>query len=534
MKLTLPPQLDSTREVIDDDSRRIIIIGANGSGKTRFTERLVEETDMSMPVFRISALNALYRADSTDTLEGSVDVLYEAATERSPFMRSDHHTQFERVMALLLLDEVLHLLLHKHSGGRMEPTCLDRVISAWQEVFPDSRILRESGRLLFSRKEDDSAYSQMRLSDGEKAALYTFGAAVLAPEDAVMFVDSPGMFLHPSVMGMIWDKVESLRPDCTWVYTTHDVEFMTSRVRPDVIWVRGYDAEAQRWDYAVLPAGTPLDDEIYTTIVGARKPVLFIEGDGTHSIDAKLYPLVFTNYTVRSLGSCNKVIEATRTFNDLNSFHHLDSHGIVDRDRRDAHEVAYLRKKRIFVPDVAEIENILMLEDVVRAVARHFHRNDDRVFDRVRKSVINMFRGELKQQALMHTRHRVKRMVEYRIDGRFPSIDKLEQHMADLVNALRPRDIYNGLVRDFRGYAEGGDYQSILRVYNQKSMVGQSNVAELCGLKNHDAYVAAIIEILKEDSPEADSIRRAVTRCFGITDDEASAKLSENSISEID
>ena len=59
-------------------------------------------------------------------------------------------------MALLLLDEVLHLLLHKHSGGRMEPTCLDRVISAWQEVFPDSRILRESGRLLFSRKEDDA------------------------------------------------------------------------------------------------------------------------------------------------------------------------------------------------------------------------------------------------------------------------------------------------------------------------------------------------------------------------------------------
>ena len=84
MKLTLPPQLDSTREVIDDDSRRIIIIGANGSGKTRFTERLVEETGMSMPVFRISALNALYRADSTDTLDGSVDVLYEAATERSP------------------------------------------------------------------------------------------------------------------------------------------------------------------------------------------------------------------------------------------------------------------------------------------------------------------------------------------------------------------------------------------------------------------------------------------------------------------
>ncbi|WP_295729261.1 DUF4435 domain-containing protein [uncultured Muribaculum sp.] len=534
MKLTLPPQLDSTRATLEGDAQRIIIIGANGSGKTRFTARLAADASERHPVFRVSALTALYACTDPDTREGSVDMLYESATERSPFMRGDHHTQFERVMALLLLDEVLHLLLYKYSGGDMEPTCLDRVIGAWQDVFPDSRILREGGRLLFSRKDDGDAYSQMRLSDGEKAVLYIFGAAVLAPQGAVVFVNSPEMFLHPSIMGMIWDKVEALRPDCTWIYTTHNVEFVASRPQSTVVWVRGYDAEAQRWDYAVLPAGAPLDDEIYTTIVGARKPVLFIEGDGSHSIDAKLYPLVFTNYTVRSLGSCNKVIEATRTFNDLNSFHHLDSHGIVDRDRRDAHEVAYLRKKRIFVPDVAEIENILMLEEVVRAVAHYFHRNEDRVFDRVRKAVINMFRGELKQQALMHARHRVKRMVEYRIDGRFPTIDKFEEHIADLVHELRPRDTYNQLVRDFRGYVDGGDYQSVLRVYNQKSMVSQSNVANMCGLKNHEAYVAAIIDILMRNVPEADRIRRAVTRCFGITADDASAKLPDISATEAD
>ena len=33
------------------------------------------------------------------------------------------------------------------------------------------------------------------------------------------------------------------------------------------------------------------------TLVGVRKPVLFIEGDARHSIDAKLYPLVFKDYT---------------------------------------------------------------------------------------------------------------------------------------------------------------------------------------------------------------------------------------------
>jgi hypothetical protein len=532
MKLTLPPQLDSQRAVLDDDVHHIVIIGANGSGKTRFTERFASEI-AAKPVFRISSLAALYRGDIPDKLPGSIDTLYEEAMEHTPFIRAGYSTQFERVMALLLLDEVLNLLRDKHSGSHdnANTTYLDRVIATWQEVFPENKILRESGRLLFSRKVDEKTYSQMRLSDGEKTVLYIFGAAVLAPKDAIVFVESPEMFLHPSIMGMIWDRVEALRPDCTWVYTTHDVDFVTSRTHPTVVWVRGYNAETQQWDYAVLPAGTPLDDELYTTIVGARKPVLFIEGDGTHSIDAKLYPLVFTNYTVRPLGSCNKVIEATRTFNDLTSFHHLDSHGIVDRDRRDAHEVEYLRNKRIFVPDVAEIENILMLEDVVRAVARHYKRNENRVFESVRKSVIGMFRSELRQQALQHTRHRVKRMVEYRIDGRFPTIDKLEEHITELVDMLRPRDIYNKLVREFRGYVDRGDYKSILRVFNQKTMVPQSNVAELCGLKNKDDYVAAIIKILRRNSPEADQIRLAIARCFGIIGD-AGAKLPD--ISEID
>ena len=73
-----------------------------------------------------------------------------------------------------------------------------------------------------------------------------------------------------------------------------------------------------------------------------------------------------------------------------------------------------------------------------------------------------------------------------------------------------------------------------MRVFNQKSMVSQSNVAVMCGLKNHDAYVAAVIDILRKNAPEAERIRRAVTRCFGISDDDASAKLPDISISHDD
>lgn len=536
MTLNLPPRHDGTREAVNASHRRVIIIGANGSGKTRFTERLLGE--LSGRSFRLSALNALYKTRDYDPLPGSIDSLYSEAATRSALMRDDLPTQFERLMTLLVVDEMLDLLACKMSGQPMQGAVaakegrLDKVINAWQEMFPGNNVLYESGKMLFSRMSSGDAYSPVKLSDGEKAVLYCFGAAMYAPEGAAVFVDNPGLFLHPSITGAIWDRVESMRPDCTFIYTTHDFEFLSSRSDNIVVWVRDYDASTVTWDYVVLPPGSQLTDDLYMTLVGARKPVLFIEGDATHSIDAKLYPLVFTDYTVRSLGSCNKVIEATRTFNDLNAFHHLDSHGIVDRDRRDPKEVRYLRDKKIFVPEVAEIENILMLEDVVKTVAGACGKNESRVFDSVKRSVMGQFKQDIRQQAMLHTRHRVKRFVECRIDGRFANVAQLEQHMSGLVDEIKPRKLYQDFCNDFHRYVATDDYPSVLRVYNQKSMLPGSNVAGLCGLANKEAYINKVIKILRGGGRGAERIRRAIIGCFGLGGDEASVHHDLNVISD--
>lgn len=521
--LTLPPHTGGEQEKFTTERERIIIIGANGSGKTRFTERLVADT--APKSFRLSALNAIYNSSANDPLPGSIDTLYNQAVANSPFMRNDSKTQLERLTSLMMNEEMINLLDHKlataedkSSQAQMPVSKIDILARVWHEAFPNNRILRQSGRLLFANRQQGYGYSPLRLSDGEKAVLFYLGAVQYAPKNGVIFVDSPDMFLHPSVTTAIWDRIESLRPDCLWVYTTHNIEFLASKGSTShVIWVRGYEAEAQTWDYAVMPPDGGFSDDIYIALIGARKPVLFIEGDGKNSIDAKLYPLIFTDYTVRSLGSCNRVIEATRTFNDLASFHHLDSHGVVDRDRRDQSEVAYLRKRKVFVPDVAEIENILMLEDVIRAVAKSHGRNPDKVFNSVKRAIMGQFRHDMHKQALEHTRHRVKRLMEFRADGRFSDINRLEDHVKNIVYEIKPRALYEQFCRDFNSYLASGDYRSVLRVYNQKSMVPQSNVAQLCGLQGKDAYVNNIISILRKNTPEAAQIREAVARCFGIT-----------------
>lgn len=517
MKITLPPRKGAESTVIDDDRERLIIIGANGAGKSRFTARLFDDIG-SGKAFRLSALEAMYG----NSQNSAISRIFEETYGMNSF-RPQATTDIDRLFALLMHDEMMNLIgykvaLARNPQAKLHRTKLDTLINIWKELFPGNNILVESGKFLFSRGRDERSYSALKLSAGERAAIYYLAGVMYAPEDGVVFIDSPEMFLHPSMMQALWNNVENLRSDCTFVYTTHDLEFASSRTDSKVIWVRDYDAATVTWDYDILPPQEGMSDEIYMAIIGARKPVLFIEGDGVHSIDAKLYPLVFKDYTVKSLGSCNKVIEATRSFNDLNTFHHLDSFGIVDRDRRDEHEVEYLRSRKVMVPEVAEIENILMLEEVIRSVAKSRGKDENRVFEKVKRSIVAQFRHDLRAQALMHTRHRVKRLVEYRIDGRFNNINMLEQHIASLAGEINPRGIYEGLCRDFRRYAETDDYAGVLKVYNQKSMIPGSNVAALCGLKNKDEYIRCVIALLRTDNYEGNRIRRAVRQCFRIGD----------------
>ena len=533
MDIQLPKRINGQPPLTVHNARQITVIGANGSGKSRFCKHLMEE--MGDKAYRISALRALFYipSESKQALSGSIDELFESINASDSLLNNAATTEFDKLVYIMMREEFRDLMNYKAHllmGEQMEfpKTKFDTTVKKWQEVFPRNKVLRENGRVLFSTEGHTDKYTSLRLSEGEKSVLYYIGAVLYAMPDAVILVDDPEMFMHSSITQTLWNVIEEMRPDCTFIYNTHDVEFASSRVENQCVWVKSFDPEHLLWDYEVAPSSDQFGDALIYELLGSRKPVLFVEGDEVHSIDARLYPLIFPEFTVKPLGSCEKVIEAVRSFRDLKVFHHLDSRGIVDRDRRNDDEVAYLRGKDILVPNVAEIENILMLEGVIRAVARHRHRDEDAVFGRVKRAVIKMFNHELKQQALMHVRHRVKRDVGVRIDMKFRNINALEEHMVDLVNEIDPRSIYEKLCQQFRHYVSTNDYSNILRVYNQKQMVGDSNVAGLCGYSNKDAYIRGVLGILKSGGRDAVAIRNTVKQSFGLEPDQAPSPTPES------
>ncbi|MCH5231683.1 MAG: DUF4435 domain-containing protein [Muribaculaceae bacterium] len=514
--LELPPIIGDKPAPKLPDGRQLTIIGGSGAGKTRFMEKLMEQTGDR--TYQLSAIRAPFPEREESKLKGSIDQLYSNVASRRPYLRMNAVSELEKLIFMLFTDEFEQLLklkdkAHKGNLHKFPPTKLDKLKNIWEKIFPGNRIVTAAGTLMFSTNSGDDLIPAERLSQGEMAVLYYVAGTLYAMQNAVIFIDAPSLFLHPTILNALWNAIENLRPDCTFVYNSVDVEFVSSRSKNVILWVKSYDAQKKRWDYEIISPGEMRED-IFIELVGTRKPVLFIEGDLTHSIDAKLYPLVFPDYTVKPLGSCDKVIETTRSFNGLTNMHHLESHGIVDRDRRTPQEVAYLRKKSIMVPEVAEVENFFLLEEVIRNMAKIRGKNPDQVASKVKKSAFSIFSRLLQAQVLEHVRHRVKREVEARIDAKFSCITALETHLRQLINILNPRKQYNELMSNFHSIVERKDYPSLLRVFNHKPLLAETNTPSLLGYKNRDDYVRGVISVLKSGGPEAEKIRSAIRKAL--------------------
>ena len=454
-------------------SRLYILLGGNGSGKSLF-------------MHEIAKLNA---GDS---------YFVSAVTGGMP---SRVTGSLSKLMAVLSLEEEIARF---------------RILkSIWEETFPGNRIDIENGKHRIRNRSGKDSISIRNLGRGEKAALYYIAAVLLAPQSALILVDSPTLFLHPTAVGILWDRIERARSDCRFIYDTYDANFASiqTQTRRTAIWIKDYNAADHSWRYQIIADGE-LPDEIFLQMMGSRRPILFTEGDTSHSIDMRLYSVVFPEFTVKPLGSCDKVIESTRTMQSLRTMHRIESYGLVDRDRRSDQEVEYLRAKQILVPEVAEIENIFLSPGVITTMAEIRDRNPKKILKAVRQEVMQKFEQMLESQALQHTRHRMKRDVERKIDARFTCITALELHIKSLIKKLKPRETYDQILAEFRKMSRSGDYEGVLKVFNHKPMFTGSCVAKSLGFSNVDDYVAGVITAMKPQDEKAERLRSEIRKLF--------------------
>jgi energy-coupling factor transporter ATP-binding protein EcfA2 len=523
MNIQLPPKKGTPDSNPNIDFEQLVVIGANGSGKTRFgsnieerynriTHRISAQKSLSMPTYvSTKSKEVAYEEfryggwhpnNPTDYNENYGWKSQRWGNNLNTFLLND----FDKLMVLLHTEEYEQSLYYKENGGAKPNTKLDRIQKIWETVLPHRKLTKKAGVIeTHITGQNFTNYNASEMSDGERVIFYLAGEVICAPQNSIITIDEPEMHIHSSLIKPFFDLIEAERPDCSFIYLTHNIDFAFTRQNAKKIWTKSYDNNV--WDYELLDENSPIPEQLYLDVLGSRKPIVFLEGDNS-SIDYELYEQVYNDKTLKPVGSCDKVVQVVKAFRDQHGFHHIESFGIIDRDRRQQADVIALNRYGIWVLDVAEVENLLLIEPIVKEVANHMGKNVDDVFNQVRQNIINFFSKQIDNQILLHYKETLRR--EYLALSNFTSnnIAAALTEIDSVFVAIDKQAIYTRIVTDVRDILIRQDYDSILRVFNFKNaLIPNSKVCELTGIRDKLEYKNATLTLLKLKNEASERIK---------------------------
>ena len=371
-----------------------IIIGVNGSGKSSFSRRTREVLGGNVVIIASQKIFSFRTIESLSLGDKYRQELWNYQVQDKLYKGESHNNQMgeDLITVVRALFEEKNELANKFYDGetpeRKEST-LDRVVNLWNELLIHRKMIAKSGNIQV-QEENGPLYSFNFLSDGEKAIFYYIAHILLAKENSYIIVDEPENHLHLALVTKLWDALELARPDCQFVYLTHNLEFAASRNNVKKIWMKKFIAP-DRWEMEYLPTDKDLPEILYMELLGSRKPILFCEGK-KDSLDYKLYTRLFPNYTVIPVEGHLQVISYTRAFNNSYNVHHNRAIGIIDGDFHKDEQKEAWKKDNIYCLDVQEVENVLCDEDILSCAVNYFDADQDALDDAKEKLFVELQR----------------------------------------------------------------------------------------------------------------------------------------------
>ena len=489
-------------ELTLEAGKTTIIIGANGSGKTRLAVYLEEQ--LGEKAHRIAAHRALSLNPNVDKipeakarqyLSYGISMNGISITDRK-YYRWDNKAptillnDFDRLLQYLFAQQNNLAVENNQKLNRDEEitnskTKLDILQEVWERLLPLKKLHITADDIRVSSIGIESAdYSASEMSDGERAVFYILGQVLSANEDSILIFDEPELHIHKSIISNLWDEIEKLRPDCSFLMITHDIEFAATRVAKKYV-IRNYYSDPA-WDISEIP-DSELDEQTITLILGSRKPILFVEGEKT-SLDMETYRLCYPEWTVIPKGACKDVIQAVSSLRKLNKdmpILNIKCAGIVDRDTRDSSQIHELEEQGIKVLLCSEIENIFSLSSVVHEVSKieGFNGNElNNKKEQFKGRLLDYIKNDLSDDKL--EKFVVKR-IHRRIDNYLKNIDlsntqnskemkgKLTSEMVALTDS-KINEWISEMKDEIQECINNQDIDRLLYIYENKGLLNET------------------------------------------------------------
>ena len=498
----IPRKDNSDLELTLETGKTTIIIGANGSGKTRLAVHLEEQ--LGEKAHRIAAHRAL-------SLNPNIEKISEAKAKQGLFYGNPEWAKdisqrksarwnnksstyllndFDRLLQYLFAQQN-NLAVENHQKRKRgeeitnSKTKLDILQEVWERLLPTKKLRITADDIRVSSTSIESAdYSASEMSDGERAVFYILGQVLSANEGSILIFDEPELHIHKSIISNLWDEIEKLRPDCSFLMITHDIEFAATRVAKKYV-IRNYYSDPA-WDVSEIP-DSELDEQTITLILGSRKPILFVEGEKT-SLDMETYRLCYPEWTVIPKGSCKDVIQAVSSLRKLNEdmpILNIKCAGIIDRDTRDSSQIEELEGQGINVLPCSEIENIFSLSSIAHKVLEIEGFTGDELINKKEQFKVELL-GHIKNELSDDKLEKfVVKIIHRRIDNYLKNIDlsntqnsnEMKDKLISEVSALTDSKInewISEMKNEIQKCIDNQDIDELLCIYENKGLLAKT------------------------------------------------------------
>ena len=458
-----------------------VIIGANGAGKSSLINELRKNSIDEMYVLpaqkllyfvsNISDRNNIEQEKYIRDLKNT-NIKYDTIDLYPLNIQENFSNTFTNLITLLVKD-IMVVATYKYRGQNDSSLSLwQKLEKIWNKIKPEISFEIDPIKIIVNVEKNNSKYSINGLSDGERCILFYIGNVLLAPENSYIIVDEPETFLNGAVYNELWDLLISERPDCQFIFASHNMDFVQSRTNATYIWCKNFEAPYDL-DYQVLEESQEIPLPLLTEVSGAKKPILFCEGT-KNSLDYQIYSKLFSEFCfVKPVQGHKQVIQYTKAYNNLQLLHGNTAYGIIDNDWMDENSIQAYKEQGIFVLPFNEVEMILVDEAVVKScLPFDDDKEKQRKFDNFQQSIIESCKAKKDKIISIALKKRLDEFMEsHLIEKGEPNEHDAHVFLDSLSSKFDVDSTFNKIKSIVEESLASSDFSRILKICNLKKEI---------------------------------------------------------------
>lgn len=157
------------------------------------------------------------------------------------------------------------------------------------------------------------------------------------------------------------------------------------------------------------------------------------------------------------------------------------AYGIIDRDVRPQAQLDAFKADRIYSYDVAEIENLFLVEDFLTAFVQYYHFESQFDMPLLKQKVIDAFRPQIDKHALDYVTSTINFYYREQRLHTAKTYAELQTSYDQFKSLIDTQKVYDERKAYLVDVCDKGDYNAVLRLINNKGL--SSIVSAMLGMK---------------------------------------------------